>query len=191
MQKWLVVGVAVLLGLYLGTAIGGGMETPKAKCSSGKAEAEVVLKGVYGDRAGFKVDNCLRYVKEGKELCPGVTVEDISEGGSRVIVSTPTGRKVLRVGESISSVPQMPEAVIYAKKESAPKAAAALSEKEEVKKEEAKTREYIVQKDDSLWKIAQKEYGDGNKWKKIYNYNKDKIKNPAKLKAGLILSIPE
>lgn len=185
MFKWVVVGVVVFLGLYLGTAMGGGIETPKVKASSGKTGAAVVLKGVYGDRAGFKVDNCLRYVKEGKELCPGVSVEKILEGGSRVILSAPEGRKVLKRGESLSGVPQKPEAIIYEKRP-AKEEAAALPEKEEVK-----AKEYTVEKDDSLWKIAQKEYGDGNKWKKIYEYNKDKIKNPSKLKPGLIILIPE
>jgi len=37
---------------------------------------------------------------------------------------------------------------------------------------------YEVQKGDSLWKIAQKFYGDGNKWKKIYEDNKEVIKDP-------------
>lgn len=52
------------------------------------------------------------------------------------------------------------------------------------------TKEYIIQKDDSLWKIAKKELGNGNRWKYLYELNKDKIKNPNKLKAGQKIIIP-
>jgi len=37
---------------------------------------------------------------------------------------------------------------------------------------------YKVAKNDTLWTIAQKYYGKGIDWTKIYNLNKDKIKNP-------------
>jgi nucleoid-associated protein YgaU len=43
---------------------------------------------------------------------------------------------------------------------------------------EVKVEIYEVQKGDSLWKIAQKFYGDGNKWKKIFEDNKEVIKDP-------------
>lgn len=52
------------------------------------------------------------------------------------------------------------------------------------------TKEYIVQKNDSLWKIAAKEMGSGHRWKYLYELNKDKIKNPNKLRAGTKLVIP-
>ncbi|OIO37420.1 MAG: hypothetical protein AUJ75_04235 [Candidatus Omnitrophica bacterium CG1_02_49_10] len=54
----------------------------------------------------------------------------------------------------------------------------------------ASTREYTVQKDDTLWKIAAKEYGAGYRWKYLYELNKDRINNPDKLKAGLKILIP-
>jgi murein DD-endopeptidase MepM/ murein hydrolase activator NlpD len=37
---------------------------------------------------------------------------------------------------------------------------------------------YEVIPGDSLWKIAEKFYGNGAKWRLIYEANKDKIKNP-------------
>lgn len=52
------------------------------------------------------------------------------------------------------------------------------------------TREYVIQKNDSLWKIAQKELGNGNRWKYLYEQNKDVIKDPNKLKAGVTILIP-
>jgi hypothetical protein len=63
--------------------------------------------------------------------------------------------------------------------------------KEEVESEvKVFTKEYVIQKDDSLWKIAQREYGNGNRWRHIYEVNKDKIKDPNRLKAGTKIIIP-
>ncbi len=63
--------------------------------------------------------------------------------------------------------------------------------KEEVSSEvKVSTKEYIVQKGDSLSKIAQKEMGGAHRWKYLYELNKDQIKNPNKLKAGIKIVIP-
>ncbi len=52
------------------------------------------------------------------------------------------------------------------------------------------SREYTIQLNDSLWKIAAKEMGNGNRWKYLYELNKDKIANPNKLKKGTVIIIP-
>lgn len=52
------------------------------------------------------------------------------------------------------------------------------------------TQEYVVKKGDTLWSIAQKEYGKPYRWKYLYEVNKDVIKNPNKLKPGTVISIP-
>lgn len=52
------------------------------------------------------------------------------------------------------------------------------------------TREYVIQKNDSLWKIAKKELGSGYRWKYLYEFNKDRIGNPNKLKVGTRILIP-
>lgn len=39
-------------------------------------------------------------------------------------------------------------------------------------------KQYTVVKGDCLWNIAKKYYGNGSQYKKIYDANKDKIKNP-------------
>lgn len=49
---------------------------------------------------------------------------------------------------------------------------------------------YTVQKDDTLQKIAKKFYGSYGKWVKIYEANRDKIKNPNYLKPRTVLTIP-
>jgi len=49
---------------------------------------------------------------------------------------------------------------------------------------------YTVQKGDSLSKIAKHEYGDANKWRKIFEANKDIIKDPDLIYPGQELKIP-
>lgn len=50
---------------------------------------------------------------------------------------------------------------------------------------------YTVKKGDSLWTIAKQFYGDGNKYKKIVDANKSKIKDPNKIQVGMVLTIPK
>lgn len=49
---------------------------------------------------------------------------------------------------------------------------------------------YTVKKGDCLWNIAKKYYGKGSQYTKIYNANKDKVKNPNKIYPGQVLVIP-
>ena len=49
---------------------------------------------------------------------------------------------------------------------------------------------YTVKSGDSLWKIAKQFYGNGANYTKIYEANKDKIKNPSLIYAGQVLTIP-
>jgi nucleoid-associated protein YgaU len=49
---------------------------------------------------------------------------------------------------------------------------------------------YTVRSGDSLWKIAERHYGDGNKWRKIYEANKDSIKDPDLIYPGQELRLP-
>ncbi len=52
-------------------------------------------------------------------------------------------------------------------------------------------RTYVVQGGDSLSKIAKKFYGDANSWKRIFEANKDVVKNPDLIQPGWKLRIPE
>lgn len=49
---------------------------------------------------------------------------------------------------------------------------------------------YTVQAGDNLSKIARHLYGDGTKWKAIYEANRDKIKNPDLIHPGDVLTLP-
>ena len=58
------------------------------------------------------------------------------------------------------------------------------------KKKTDKNQKYKVKKGDCLWKIAKHFYGDGSKWRTIYNANKSKIKNPNLIYVGQVFVIP-
>lgn len=50
---------------------------------------------------------------------------------------------------------------------------------------------YTVKSGDSLSKIAKHVYGDANKWHRIYEANRDKIKNPDLIHPGQEFTIPD
>ena len=52
-------------------------------------------------------------------------------------------------------------------------------------------RTYTVAKGDTLSKIAKQHYGDANKWKKIYDANRDILKDPDRIFPGQVLKIPD
>src|SRR3990167_5540396 len=51
---------------------------------------------------------------------------------------------------------------------------------------------YVVQKGDSLWSIAAKPeiYGKATRWRRLFDANRDLLKSPDRLKAGMTLKIP-
>ena len=54
----------------------------------------------------------------------------------------------------------------------------------------SQNKTYTVVRGDCLWNIAKKFYGNGSQYTKIYNANKDKIKNPNLIYVGQVLTIP-
>ena len=49
---------------------------------------------------------------------------------------------------------------------------------------------YTVLKGDTLWKIANKFYGSGTKWRKIYQANQDTLSDPNRVRVGTKIRIP-
>ena len=55
----------------------------------------------------------------------------------------------------------------------------------------AAPRTYTVVAGDNLSKIAKRFYGDANQWKRIFEANRDIIKNPDLIHPGQTLKIPD
>ncbi len=51
-------------------------------------------------------------------------------------------------------------------------------------------QKHVVQKGDTLWKIADEYYGDGRLYTKIFEANRDVLADPDKIKPGQELRIP-
>lgn len=54
-----------------------------------------------------------------------------------------------------------------------------------------KGRTHTVAKGESLSKIAKQYYGDAKQWKKIFEANKDTIKNPDLIFPGQVIKVPD
>jgi nucleoid-associated protein YgaU len=52
-------------------------------------------------------------------------------------------------------------------------------------------RTYTVRKGDSLSKIAKREYGDAQQWRRIFEANRDTIKDPDLIHPGQVVRIPD
>jgi len=54
----------------------------------------------------------------------------------------------------------------------------------------ASQRSYTVKSGDTLSKIAKEFYGDANAYHRIFDANRDKLKDPNKIDVGQVLNIP-
>jgi LysM repeat protein len=54
------------------------------------------------------------------------------------------------------------------------------------------TSRYVIRAGDSLWRIAEREnvYGRGSRWKRLYEANQDRIRNPDLIHPGQEIQIP-
>lgn len=93
--------------------------------------------------------------------------------GESLKVSSSTSTKKNKVKKKSSTTPKKPTKKV----QSSSKASSA-------------KRKYTVKKGDCLWNIAKKYYGSGAQYTKIYNANKDKIKNPNLIYVGQVFIIP-
>ena len=95
-------------------------------------------------------------------------------------------RAALKNEQELKALESKDKAEVKAEKSFCPDDAA----QKEVKAEPEIPTSYIVRKNDNLWNIAKAIYGKGEKWTVIFEANKEKIKDPNKLKPGLELLIP-
>jgi len=49
---------------------------------------------------------------------------------------------------------------------------------------------YTVKKGDTLYSLAKRYYGDGKLWTRIFDANRDKLKDASAVPVGIVLAIP-
>ena len=64
------------------------------------------------------------------------------------------------------------------------------SETTKNEKQKSKTKIYKIEKGDTLYKISKLHYGDGTRWKEIFEANKEVLNNSTNIKAGKNIVIP-
>ena len=108
------------------------------------------------------------------------TKETPQEDGSSVIVLPP--RKVYEsTPEPESTVSPQSKSVVLPSLDDVDTAAG---------QHEPKFVDYKIEKDDTLQKISKKFYDSYSKWTRIYDANKEAIKDPNHIKPGMTLRIP-
>lgn len=66
-----------------------------------------------------------------------------------------------------------------------------IEEKQEIESSvKVDSKEYTIQKGDTLWAIAEQHYGDGRQWRRLYEFNKELIPNPNRPRRGTKIKIP-
>ena len=84
-----------------------------------------------------------------------------------------------------------PEPVAEPEPEVAAPQADAAAEQADEPKDEKPARTYVVESGDSLWAIAEKMYGSGGKYMKIFEANTKLLESPDKIFPGQELVIPD
>lgn len=109
-------------------------------------------------------------------------VEGVEKVEDRLVVgSPPTFAKPAPVAAAPSTAPVLAEAPIPVE---------ALPSKEDAEKDAFESRTHVVEKGDTLSKIAKEVYGNANKYMVIFEANKPMLSDPDKIYPGQTLRIP-
>lgn len=132
------------------------------------------LTGLYFvDQVVHTFDNSNGYTQTMKVSRNGFGSTIKSGSASKNVTSVPKNQGGLMNGTEDTSRPSSSKAT--APKKVTPK---------------VESRTYTIKSGDTLWAIAQKYYGNGSQYTKIYNANKDKIKDPNLIYPGQVIKIP-
>jgi nucleoid-associated protein YgaU len=110
-------------------------------------------------------------------------VESVGAGGVEVSVE---GDKVVLRGKAATQA-EREKAILAAGNV---EGVATVEDAIEVAAQEPESTFHTVEKGDSLWKIAEKAYGDGSKYMAIFEANKPMLSDPDKIYPGQMLRIP-
>jgi outer membrane protein OmpA-like peptidoglycan-associated protein len=135
--------------------------------SRGKLDAVAPVTDLVGMQKDRNAQFMIAEVEEVMLPAPGGASAETASSASGPAVVIPEGAQKVDEGKYVSETQENVESAV-----------------------KVSTREYVVKKGDSLWKIAEKELGSGHRWQYLYEINKDRIKSSNKLRVGQTLIIP-
>jgi nucleoid-associated protein YgaU len=160
--------------------------------ADGDRLSEIAIK-FYGPQAGKKLVNVQKIFEANKDKMK--TIDELKVGQKLVIPTLGEKEKgLLKTGLFEKVAKETKPAVSTDKKITA--APAAVTEKKTIaapatEKKTSKTlQEYVIKEQDTLWKIAAKFLGDGNRYEEIASLNGSVIKDTENLVVGTKIKIP-
>jgi nucleoid-associated protein YgaU len=141
-----------------------------------------IAKEVYGEEQGNRMVNVLGIFEANRERMK--SADEVYEGQKLLI---PKLKDDAIGADKPDGV--LPEAIVEVVK-SIGRRHKQTEEQKEVKKSEIKGRWYVVKEDDSLWKIATQELGDGNRYPEIAKMNAALLSDEDNLDIGMRLRLP-
>jgi nucleoid-associated protein YgaU len=157
---------------------------------SGDSLAEIALK-FYGQKEGKKLASIDRIFNANKDKLS--SIESIQVGQKLIIPAIENKtEELVKTGmfekvKPAASKDSKQAAKEAAKKSDTPKEAKAQKEQKQPKEQ---FRIYTIKGSDSLWQIAVKQLGDGNRYKEIIKLNKDVLKDGDSLVVGTKIKLP-
>jgi len=149
--------------------------TGKAKAAAQEAEAAPSDPGKVKAANDAAADAILAYIKSQHLSAPGLTVT--YDGAAATVTlygvapDQATMEKIVLCAGNVSGV-------------------AKVNNRMTTDKSEAEAKYYTVVAGDNLSKISKAQYGDANKYMKIFEANKPMLKDPDKIYPGQVLRIP-
>ncbi|MHC4508303.1 MAG: LysM peptidoglycan-binding domain-containing protein [Planctomycetota bacterium] len=136
-----------------------------------------IAKKFYGPEEGNRIANITRIFEANRQILK--SVDDIDVGQKLTIPRPGTvGRDTDQSGDALSgSIFQ--KAIAIGKKHLLPES-----------KKAKPAGEYVVREGDNLWRIAEQQLGNGNRYPEIARLNADTLKDEDSLEVGLRLKMP-
>jgi len=139
-----------------------------------------IAQKLYGPKAGKKYANIQKIYESNKSTMKSMNELHV---GQKLVIPALDEKEQALVGSGLFEKVETPKKATTAKKTEAVK-----SPETAASKESKSLKDYVVKENDTLWKIAAKQLGDGNRFKEIADLNK--TANPDNLVVGTKLKLP-
>ena len=159
----------------------------------GGNDDEAIKKEIEESLGEEAIDGLVVTVEDGKVTLAGVARDNATREKAILIAGNIEGVEAVDADQLVT-----PEIIATSTQEQEEEAQDTQAQEQEGEGESATTstqlpepRFYTIQEGDTLWKIAQEFYGDGNKYKYIVQENLEVIKNEDLIYPGQTIRVPE